>query len=81
MRDAIGDSDGFRRPGYSIYIDPGLSLSKKKWLFTLSAPVAVYRNRLRSLADERWTEDTGIYRHGDAAFADFIILASIARQL
>jgi hypothetical protein len=81
VRDAIGDSDGFRRPGYSIYIDPGFSLSKKKWLFTLSAPVAVYRNRLRSLADERWTEDTGIYRHGDAAFADFIILASIARQL
>jgi hypothetical protein len=80
VRDALGNSDGFRRPGYSIYIDPGLSITQSKWLFTFSAPVAVYRNRERSLADIQWSKDTGVYRHGDAAFADFIILASIARQ-
>jgi hypothetical protein len=72
VRDAIGDSDGFRRPGYSIYVDPGISIAKNNWIFSLTGPVAVYRNRERSLADIRWTEDTGIYRHGD--------LASIGRK-
>jgi len=80
VRDAFGNSDGFRRPGYSISVDPGLTLAHSKWILTFSAPVAVYRNRERSLADKHWSNDTGIYRHGDAAFADFILLASISRQ-
>jgi hypothetical protein len=45
-----------------------------------TSPVAVYRNRERSLADSRWTTDIGIYRHGDAAFADFLVQATITRQ-
>lgn len=80
VEDAIGDSDGFRRPGYAVYVEPNLQLARGPWLFSLSAPVAVYRNREQSLADMRWGADTGRDIHGDAAFADFLILANISRQ-
>lgn len=66
--DAIGSSDGFRRPGYAISIEPGLIYSTGRNTFSLSAPVAVQRNRQRSNSDE---EDD---RFGDAAFADYLIL-------
>jgi hypothetical protein len=80
VRDALGGSDGFRRPGYAVYVDPGIFVAHRNWFFSLTTPVAVYRNRERSLADSRWTTDTGIYRHGDAAFADFLVQATITRQ-
>jgi len=80
VRDALGDSDGFRRPGYAISIEPGLSVMKNGWTFGVTTPVAVYRNRERSVADERFTATSGVYRHGDAAFADFIVTANIAKQ-
>ncbi|MBI2192534.1 MAG: hypothetical protein HYU36_11180 [Planctomycetes bacterium] len=72
--DAIGKSDGFRRPGYAVSIEPGLVYAFGKNIFNLSAPVAVQRNRQRSNTDE--IDNT----HGDAAFADFIILFGYSRR-
>jgi len=80
VRDAIGDSYGFRRPGYTISVEPGITLAKKKWLFSMSAPVALYRNRERSVPDIQRSNATGTFVHGDAAFADFVILTSLSRQ-
>ena len=72
-RDALGGSDGFRRPGIAVSIDPGLSYAYQEWAFAVSVPVAVYRNRQASVAEEM------AGRHGDAAFADYLILASVTR--
>lgn len=80
VEDAIGGSEGFRRPGFSIGIEPGISAMLESWTLALYAPVAVYRNRERSVADVQWTEASGIHRHGDAAFADFSLLFSIAKR-
>ena len=45
LRDVIGGGDdGFRRPGYSIYADPGLSLAVANGTIALSAPVRVGQN-------------------------------------
>ncbi len=79
-KDAIGDNDGFRRPGYAVSVEPGVSLMKNGWSFALSVPVAVYRNRVRSVADEGLFELRGEYHHGDAAFADYVITANLSRQ-
>jgi hypothetical protein len=76
--DALGDSNGFRRPGYAIAVQPMLQWMKSRYNFSLATPVAVYRDRTQSVADKRWTQDTGIYRHGDAAFADFSVIASFS---
>ena len=44
-----------------------------------TAPVAVYRNRERSVADRQQTEATGTFRHGDAAFADYLVSIAIRK--
>lgn len=80
VQDLIGDDNGFRRPGYAVSVEPALSMMKSGWTVSVSTPVAVYRNRERSVADFRWSADTGVYRHGDAAFADYTVLATVARS-
>jgi hypothetical protein len=74
VRDLIGGSYGFRRPGYAVSIEPSLSYVMGKNVFSIGVPFAVYRNRLVSVADEA----NG--RHGDAAFADYLILAGFSRR-
>ena len=73
-RDAIGGDGGFRRPGFVVSIEPGLSWNKGKNSFSVTAPVALIRNRERSVTDEL----TGT--HGDASFADFLIFANYTRR-
>lgn len=69
-KDIIGASDGFRRPGYIVSVDPSLTYLLGKVNLTLSVPVALYRNRVKSTYD--LADPTG-QRHGDAAFADYLI--------
>ncbi len=72
--DVLGGSREFRRPGYSISLEPGVMARLKGWQLGLYTPVAYYNNREKSTADiQRNT-------HGDAAFADFQVLFSVARR-
>jgi hypothetical protein len=71
--DLIGGDKGFRRPGYAISIEPGLTFRYRHSALTVGVPVAVYRNRTRSYADKI---NGG---HGDAAFADYLILVGFTR--
>ncbi len=73
--DAIGDSLGYRQPGYTVSVEPGISWMGKKNSLSILAPVAVYRNRERSAAENAMNR-----RGGDASFADFSILASFRHQ-
>jgi len=75
VEDLIGDSNGFRRPGYAISAEPGVSYSRGAYTFSLAVPYAIYRNRTRSVADRLVPG-----RHGDAAFADYIILFGWGRK-
>jgi hypothetical protein len=72
--DLIGGSEGRRRPGFAISVEPGFVFAKNGWFASFSAPIAVYRNRERSVSDEREGE------HGDAAFADFMTLFTVGRS-
>lgn len=76
VRDLIGGSKGFRRPGFSIAVEPGVSYETARWGVRLYVPVAVARQRQRSVPDEQQTAATGRYSHGDAAFADYLIMVS-----
>ncbi len=71
--DLIGGSEGFRRPGYIISAEPGINFMVKKSTFYLSVPVAIVRARTQSVPDKETTRQTGVYRNGDAAFADYLI--------
>lgn len=73
VHDLIGGSDGFRRPGYIISAEPGVTYSFKKATLYANVPVALIRNRTQSVPDKITTQLTGTYRQGDAAFADYVI--------
>ncbi|RYC71807.1 hypothetical protein [Spirosoma sordidisoli] len=74
--DAFGGSSGFRRPGYIVSVEPGLAYMRHKTSAALTVPVALYRNRIKSYADR--LDPTGL-RHGDAAFADYLISFTVSR--
>jgi hypothetical protein len=68
VRDAFGKSFGFRRPGYTLSVDPGFMIRHGRDEMSVNVPVAVRRNRARSVTDIM----DG--RSGDAAFADHQIV-------
>lgn len=74
--DAIGSSIGFRRPGYIVSVEPGLAYMKGHYSAGLTVPVAIVRNRIKSYADR--LDPLGV-RHGDAAFADYLISFNVSR--
>ena len=78
--DLIGSSAGFRRPGYSIGIEPGLSYSWKKTSFSMSVPYLVRRVRNQSYADKLASAERGTFVNGDAAFADYLIIGGFSRR-
>ncbi len=71
--DLLGGSAGYRRPGYAISLEPGIGYFKHNYSIFASVPIALYRNRTQSYEDKQRTEESGVYRHGDAAFADYLI--------
>lgn len=73
VRDIFGKSDGFRRPGYAISLEPGLVYSRGKNMYTFSVAGAIYRTREPSVPDI-----ANNFYGGDAAFADYVWLASFS---
>jgi hypothetical protein len=74
VRDLLGGSLGFRRPGYALSIEPGLQYARGKSTWTANAPIAVQRNRKRSVPDQ--IQGTA----GDAAFADYFLTFGYSRS-
>ena len=54
----------------------------KSWSFGIYAPVALYRNREQSVPDKQYqeTNPTSPSRHGDAAFADYLIMFNLTKR-
>jgi hypothetical protein len=81
VEDLVGGSDGFRRPGYAVSVEPAITANVGSYTLNLSAPYAVYRNRTRSVADRRQSAATGTFEHGDAAFADYLLMFSFSKAM
>lgn len=81
VEDLIGGSHGFRRPGMVFSIEPGLSFTRDRLSLSLSVPVALYRNRPQSVTDREMEQLTGTARHGDAAFADYLVNVGVSYRL
>lgn len=81
VHDLTGGSDGFRRPGYSVAAETGATYDFHHGLSAgLYFDYAIQRNRERSVPDMQLSEATGTYRAGDAAFADYLWMASVKKQ-
>lgn len=68
-RDPVGGSDGFRRPGYSFYFDPGITYSHGRHYFTINTPVMAYEDFKRSPLDVQ------LNRPGGGDLARYLIIA------
>jgi hypothetical protein len=73
VHDIVGGSDGFRRPGYILSAEPGITHEFKNFALYAYVPIAIIRDRTQSVPDIRATQITGVYAHGDAAFADYVV--------
>jgi len=73
-RDLIGREDGFRRPGYAVSIEPGAQFARGRSMWSFSYAIAVRRDRTQSVPDVR----SG--GHGDAAFADGVLMIGYSRS-
>jgi hypothetical protein len=73
VHDLVGGSDGFRRPGYIIDAEPGITYNFSKVSLYTFVPIALVRNRTQSVPDKITTALTGKFTQGDAAFADYVI--------
>ncbi len=69
--DLIGRSDGFRRPGLEMFIEPGVSYTVGRSTWSFNIPIGVYRNRKPDAY-------TGFL--GDATFPKFIVLAGYSMR-
>jgi len=76
VRDLLGESNGFRRPGYQISGDPGFLYARWGYVFSCSVPWAIERNLRRSVP-----EIANGFRDGDSAtFPDYILILGISRR-
>lgn len=73
VHDLVGGSNGFRRPGYIVSAEPGVTWVFSKVSLYAFVPVALVRNRTQSVPDKISTQLTGKYTQGDAAFADYTV--------
>lgn len=67
-------NDGFRRPGYAVTVGPGLEYVHGKDLLTAGVYKAIHRDRTTSYPDQVYGS------HGDAAFAQYVWLASVTHR-
>ena len=74
VHDLVGGSDGYRGAGYVVSIEPGFAWSRGRNTITVSAPVAIERNRQASVPNRR----AGV--HYGADFSDFFIQAAYIRR-
>jgi hypothetical protein len=75
VRDVIGGGDLYwRRPGYEVYFEPGVTWTGGKNTMSASVPLRVYQNKLDSLLDK------SLNRHVGADFAHYLLLVSYARR-
>jgi hypothetical protein len=74
INDLIGESDGFRRPGTIVYLEPGIIWSDIMNTVNLSVPVALYRNIKTSNYDASlgWVTSGGL--------ADYLIFIGYTRR-
>ena len=75
VRDLLGDSNGFRRPGFIFSFDPGLMFNYKRDTISVNGPWAVYRDRPPSVPEIQYN-----ITNGDAFFSDYTVIASISHH-
>jgi len=70
--DLIGLSEGFRRPGVTMYVEPGVTLTTGRHSVSFNIPIAYYRNRFPN----PYTNSAG-----DSTFPTTVAIATYSTRL
>ena len=82
VRDVFGaGAEAFRRPGYVIYAEPGISLSRGSNTLSLSVPWRLRANRIRSILERTNPLFDPLTVPVGGGFAKSLIFFSYARRL
>jgi hypothetical protein len=74
VHDAFGASEGFRRPGYTLYFEPGVTFTRGNNVLNVWVPVALTRSIETSVLDAARGVATG------GGLADFLVLVGYTRR-
>ncbi len=74
-----GDSTTIKRTARILFAEPGLSLNRGKSSFTLSIPIRISVNRMKSLLEERTA--SGQQSINGGGFAKYLVFASYSYRL
>ena len=72
-----GDSTTKKQTARIVYVDPGLSINRGAGRYTLSVPIRIYANRIKSVFEEGATGRLAINGGG---FANVLIFASYSHR-
>lgn len=75
VRDLLGASDGFRRPGFIFSFDPGLMVNYRKDTLAVNGPWAIYRDRPPSVPEIQYH-----ITNGDAFFSDYTVVVNLTHH-
>lgn len=85
VEDVFGETNGRRRPGKVLSIEPSVTYVTGNNIFSVGLPFPIYRNRTQSVQDiERQLTDPGPAgepRWGDAAFSDYTLFITYSYRI
>ncbi|MBI1781891.1 MAG: hypothetical protein HYR66_11055 [Sphingobacteriales bacterium] len=81
VKDLIGGSNGTRRAGYNISVEPGITYRTKKVDIYAYVPVVIKRKIKQNIPDQLATQITGTYTHSPGGSGNYLLFAGIAFRL
>jgi hypothetical protein len=77
VHDAIGQSNGQRRAGKVISVDPGVNYKIKNMTIYAFVPFPIFRETKQTVPDQRLTEYTGKYVPSPGGFANYQLFLGV----
>lgn len=81
VHDLAGGSNGARRAGHNLSVEPGVVFRMKKSSVYAYVPVIVARKIRQNVPDKKITELTGVYTVSPGGFANYLVFAGILFRL
>jgi len=81
VNDLVGGSQGVRRPGYNLSVEPGIVYNLKKISFYSYVPVMVSRGTKQNVPDKYKSTSTGSYTISQGGFANYLVFVGVSFRL
>ena len=81
VHDFVGGSNGTRRAGYSLSVEPGILYKMKKASLYAYVPVIVAHSIKQNVPDKNMTKLTGVYTVGAGGSGDYQVFIGVRFKL